>query len=101
MNNEKDLVLFADEDGTEYTMEIIDYFEYDNEEFAMLVEVDHEDECCTCECDCDERDIYIMQVVTDEEGELFLPVDDDKLDEIVDALEQFYEEYNDFEDEND
>ena len=67
----------------------------------MLVEVDHEDECCTCECDCDERDIYIMQVVTDEEGELFLPVDDDKLDEIVDALEQFYEEYNDFEDEND
>ena len=47
MNNEKDLVLFADEDGTEYTMEIIDYFEYDNEEFAMLVEVDHEDECCT------------------------------------------------------
>ncbi|SRR5690606_24750372 len=99
MDNEKNFVLFADEDGSEYPMEIIDFFEYDGEEFAMLMEADdeHDDECS--ECDCDERDIYIMQVIEDEEGEVFVPVDDDKLDEIVDALEQFFSEYNDIEEE--
>ncbi|HHW70187.1 MAG TPA: DUF1292 domain-containing protein [Clostridiales bacterium] len=99
MDNEKNIVLFTDEDGSEYPMEIIDLFEYDGEEFAMLMEADYEcnDECP--ECNEDERDIYIMQVSSDEEGEVFLPIDDDKLDEIVDALEQFFNEHNGIEEE--
>lgn len=101
VDNERDLVLFVDENESEYTMEIMDYFEYDGEEFAMLFEVDdehnkHDEECLECGCECYERDVYIMQVILDEDAgeELFIPVEDDKLDEIVDALEQFYEEYN-------
>lgn len=100
MDNEKDLVLFVDEDGSEYRMEIMDYFEYDGEEFAMLTEIDEEHDKECSECECQEKDIYIMQVVIDEEAgeELFMPVEDEKLDEIVDALEQFYEEYDDYDD---
>ena len=45
---ERDILVFTDNDGQEINMEILDYFEYDEEEYAMLVEVEeheHDDEC--------------------------------------------------------
>ena len=107
MENEKDLILFVDEDGAEYEMEIVDYFEYDGEEFAMLIEAnddhEHDGECDECGCECQETDVYIMQVIVDGETgeELFMPIEDEKLDEIVDALDQFFEEYDDFDEDFD
>ena len=97
MDNEKDLLMFTDEDGHEVPMEVLDYFEYDGDEYALLTIVDDENiECDDEECDCDNREIYIMKVVNDGDTEEFLPVEEDKINEIIDALQE--EDLEDLED---
>ena len=98
MDNEREIVVFKDEDGTEYEMEIVEYFEYDNEDYAMLIEANtehvHTDECDENGCTEEVADVYIMRVEVDEVNgeELFHPIEDEKLDEIVDALDEFFDE---------
>lgn len=46
MDEELDLVTFSDEDGNEFTMEVLDYFFYEGKEYALLAEVEDD-----CECD--------------------------------------------------
>ena len=36
MDEELDLVTFSDEDGNEFTMEVLDYFCYEGKEYALL-----------------------------------------------------------------
>ena len=36
MDEELDLVTFSDEDGNEFTMEVLDYFFYEGKEYALL-----------------------------------------------------------------
>ncbi|NMA95205.1 MAG: DUF1292 domain-containing protein [Clostridiales bacterium] len=105
MDNEREIVIFKDEDGSEYEMEIVEYFEYDNEDYAMLIEADtnheHTEDCDENGCVDEVDDVYIMQVeVDDESGEEILhPIADDKLDEIVDALDEFFNEEEELEEE--
>ena len=40
MEEELDLVTFTDEDGNEFTMEVLDYFFYEGKEYALLAEVE-------------------------------------------------------------
>ena len=40
MDEERDLVTVADDDGNETVMEVLDYFEYQGKEYALLVEDD-------------------------------------------------------------
>ncbi|MGI6536813.1 MAG: hypothetical protein ACOX22_00325 [Caldicoprobacterales bacterium] len=107
---ERDILVFTDEDGEEIELEILDYFEYDGEEYVMLIEPEdegshehvheHNDECPSCSQE-EEKNIYLMKVVTDGDTEEFLPVDTDKMDELIEAIEELYadeeydEEYND------
>jgi len=89
MNEELDLVTFADEDGNEITMEVLDYFFYEGQEYALLAEAEEcdceEHECheggCECGCGCDDqREAFIMKVVpVGEDEEEFIPVDDEEL----------------------
>ncbi|MDD2503204.1 MAG: DUF1292 domain-containing protein, partial [Clostridia bacterium] len=75
---ERDILVFSDEDGQEIQLEILDYFEYDEEEYVMLTDADtdeeHEHESDSCTCHGDEKSIYLMKVVLDGDDEQFVPV---------------------------
>lgn len=81
-NQEPDLIEITDEDGNVYQMEIIDYFFYNGQEYAIIADYDEEDE----EAGYDEGvDCFIMRVnsVTDENGEEldeFVPIEDEELE---------------------
>lgn len=107
MDDERDILVFTDDDGQEIEMEVIDYFEFEGEEYAMLVEADdmehdhdheHGEDCCHGE----EKDIYIMKVIVDGDTEEFIPVEDSKMDDIIAYIQDMCdeEEYDeeDFED---
>ena len=38
MDDERDLVVFEDDAGNEITMEVLDYFFYEGNEYALLTE---------------------------------------------------------------
>jgi hypothetical protein len=86
MEDERDLVVITDDEGVEYTMEVLDYFFYEGQEYAVLTEY-HEDEGCGCgcedeECECCDHDheAYIMKVVpVEDDQEAFLPIEDEAL----------------------
>lgn len=84
MEEERDLVVLSDDEGNEFEYEIVDYFEYEGEDYAVLVDAEGGCDCgCDCGCECgdeDEVDTYIMKIVEDGEYEKFVPADDDKLD---------------------
>ena len=90
----------TDEDGNKVLLQVLDYFFYNGEEYAILTDAEDEDNCecdacsdhehddhCQCddcadeETDNEEITCYIMKVITSteedgEEVEEFVPVDD-------------------------
>ncbi|MBR4081274.1 MAG: DUF1292 domain-containing protein [Clostridia bacterium] len=100
---EQDFIVGTDEDGNEVELQVLDYFFYNGEEYAILTEA-ADDCCCDCEdcadhdheheCDCDceecgendEITCFIMKVVsakdeeTGEEYDEFVPVEDEALE---------------------
>ena len=81
-NQEPDLIEITDEDGNVYQMEIIDYFFYNGQEYAIIADYDEEDEQANYDEDVD---CFIMQVntVTDENGDEldeFVPIEDEELE---------------------
>ena len=62
MEEERDFVVFTDEDGNDFELDVIDYFEHDGAEYAILTELPDE------EADEEqELEVYIMKVETNEE----------------------------------
>ena len=88
MSEERDLLVFTDDSGQEIEMEVVDYFTYGDEEFALLTDANDPEP----ENTDGERDVYIMKVVGDGENEEFLPVEEDRMDELIDALQSIYDE---------
>ncbi len=108
MNNifeeERDLVRMLDEDGNEVVLEVIEYFDLDDEEYAILI--DAEDDECDCGCEHDhehdedeehhhDHTAYIMKVVsngeTDDDGnELveFVQPDESKMESLINAAQE-------------
>ncbi|MDO4543914.1 MAG: DUF1292 domain-containing protein [Clostridia bacterium] len=83
MEEERDLVVFSDDDGNEFELEVLDYFEYEGQEYAILVDPEPEDE------DEDEAlEVYIMKVVVNGDMEEFVPAEEDKMDELIKAAEE-------------
>ena len=93
MDEERDLVVFEDDDGNQMTMEVLDYLAYEGKEYALLTEY-IEDE----EDDGDEDEpveVSIMEVVpVGEDQEEFVPIDD----ELAQTLLKIFET-TDFDDE--
>ena len=89
MDEELDLVTFSDEDGNEFTMEVLDYFFYEGKEYALLAEVEDD-----CDCGCEEREAYIMEVVpVGDDEEEFVPVDEELAERLIEMVEnQLYDE---------
>ncbi len=111
MEEERDLVVFSDDEGNEFELEIVDYFEHEGQEYAVLV--DPESGCgCGCECDddsCEDKDkddhengseVYIMKVVVNGEYEEFLPADEDKMEVLSKIVEERFEAMEDEEDDD-
>ena len=94
-NNELDLVTFRDDSDNEIVMQVLDYFFYEGEEYATLIEYDPDSDCSACEnlsCDtCDKGDepvdVTIMKIVpVGEDMEEFEPIDDDLALKLVEML---------------
>lgn len=94
-NQELDLVTFKDENDNEIIMQVLDYFFYEGEEYATLIEYDPDSKCSgcenidcdTCEMGSDPVDVTIMKIVpVGEDEEEFEPIDDDLALKLVDML---------------
>ena len=81
--NERDFVTFTDEEGNEFELDVIDYFDYQDEEYALLIDLS---ENADCDDGC-EQEVYIMKVVVNGEMEEFLPADEDKMEELIKIVE--------------
>ena len=106
MMEERDVVVFTDEEGNDFELEVMDYFFYNGEEYAVLTEVcEHEHEEGE-ECDCGEEgcghshDVYIMKVVQmDDDMEEFIPVEEELMEKLIEVVQQRFDE--DMSDEDD
>lgn len=81
--DEREFMVLTDEEGNEVEVEIVNYFYYNGDEYAVLAEVGQD---CNCpspeECTCEPTEIFFMQVVEiegDEENVEFVPVEDEEL----------------------
>ena len=89
MDEERDSIVFEDEEGNEIELDILDYFFYEDQEYAILMDLsgvpeEHE------RPDDDEgepQDIYIMKVVANGDMEEFLPVEDELMDKLSEIAE--------------
>ena len=80
------LVYCADEDGNEVEMEIWDYCEHEGQEYAILFDLESEQD------EDAETEVYIMKVTVEGEDEIFLPADEDKMDELTEIVEKMLDE---------
>lgn len=90
MEEERDVVVFSDDEGNEFELDVIDYFDYEGQEYAVLMDLSDVPDC-ECEdedCSCSEQDVYIMKVVVNGDTEEFLPADEN----LMDVLSQIVEE---------
>lgn len=85
-NEELDLVTFSDEEGNEFQMEVWDYFEHEDQEYAILFDLETENDPDA------ETEVYIMKVSVEGEDEIFLPADEDKMDELTAIVEGMLDE---------
>lgn len=84
---ERDVVVFTDDDGNEIELDVIDYFEHEGQEYAVLADLGAEAD----ENDADyEQDVYIFKLVVNEEDETeeFLPADDELMDTLSAIVEE-------------
>ena len=98
MEEQRDLVVFSDDEGNEFELEIVDYFDHEGQEYAVLVDPEAG---CSCGCEHDEcedehgAEVYIMKIVVNGEYEEFLPADEDKMEELSKIVEARFEEMDD------
>lgn len=91
MNEERDFVTFTDDDGNDFELDVIEYFEHNGKEYAVLIDADAECGCDDDDCDCEhETTAYIMQVVVNEEDdtEEFISPADEEMEELVAIVEE-------------
>ena len=85
---ERDVVTFIDEEGNEFELDVIEYFEYEGQEYAVLMDLGEDD----ADEGEDTAEVYIMKIVVDGDTEEFLPADEDKMDALVEIVEELLSE---------
>ena len=91
---ERDFVTFVDDDGNEFELDVIDYFDYQGNEYAILVDANDNCECAEDE-ECDrETSVYIMKIVVNEEDdtEEFVPPADEDMENLIEIVSTILEE---------
>ncbi|MGN1068321.1 MAG: DUF1292 domain-containing protein, partial [Christensenellales bacterium] len=48
MEEERDVVVFSDDEGNEFELEVIDYFDHEDQEYAVLMDTE--------DCDCEDEE---------------------------------------------
>ncbi len=98
MQDERDIVVFTDDEGNDFELEVMDYFFYNGQEYAVLSDPEAAGEGCeecahdeACEdeaCEgCADQEVYIMKIVPmDDDMEEFVPVEDESLMEKLIAI---------------
>lgn len=93
-NEERDIVVFTDEDDNEIELDVVRYFEHKGQEYAILMDFngvcDEDDDCDECD-DCG-AEMYIMKVVISGEYEEFIPVEEELFDELIEVVENLPDE---------
>lgn len=98
MNEERDFVTFTDDDGNDFELDVIYYFDHKDKEYAVLIDPSDD---CGCEdenCECaHEAEVYIMQVVVNEEDdtEEFISPADEDMPELIAIVEEFFADEDD------
>ena len=108
MEEEQDLVVLVDDEGKEITMEVLDYFFYEGQEYAVMIEYAEHSEDCDCgkesceSCDDDEQqEAYIMRVVpVDDDQEEFVPVEEELLEKLIDFVQNEMYDDDDFDEDD-
>ncbi|MBR4236743.1 MAG: DUF1292 domain-containing protein [Clostridia bacterium] len=87
-NTEADLVYFKDEGGNEIVMEVLDYFFYEGEEYATLIDYDPENDFSEAQLKgVKPVDITVMKIVpVGEDEEEFVPIEDDLARRLTEML---------------
>jgi len=105
MDHEQDLVVFADDEVNELTLEVLDYFYYNGQEYAVLAGVSEDDEADDPDTQDDsdeEDDLYIMKVVpVGDDQEEFVQVEDELLEKLVEIVQTRFDEMDEDELEGD
>lgn len=89
MEEERDFVVFTNDDGNDFELDVIDYFDYNGKEYAVLIDANEE---CDCEddeeCDC-EHSVYIMQIIVNEEEdtEEFVSPAEEDMDALIEIVQ--------------
>ncbi|MCR5610209.1 MAG: DUF1292 domain-containing protein [Clostridiales bacterium] len=93
MDEERDYVVFTDDEGNEFELDVITYFDFKDNEYAILADCNCGCEECDDECDEDEG-LYIMKIVTSEDGqtEEFVPPAEEDMDELIALAEEILSE---------
>ncbi|MEG1560548.1 MAG: DUF1292 domain-containing protein [Clostridia bacterium] len=82
----RDFIEFEDEEGNTFELDILTYFNHEDEEYAVLCDVSNNDESE------EEQEVYIMKVVADGDYEEFVPADEDKMDVLIKLAQEAMEE---------
>lgn len=94
-NIEKDLVVFEDDNGNEFSLEVLDYLNYEGKEYAVLAELEENEN--------GQREAYVMEIQpVGDDMEEFVPVDEALAAKLIDIIENSDFDYDDdeeFEDE--
>jgi hypothetical protein len=110
MQDERDILTLTDDDGNEIELEILRYFFYNGEEYAMVAEPDDEGrDCDSCdkdpdsdECDCEPVEVFFMKVEPiDDENEEYTFVDEDLAEALMNVIDSEYDEMDEDDEEAD
>lgn len=87
MEEERDLVTFSNDEGDEFDLEVMEYFDYEGQEYAVLAQLEED-----VPEDAD-TEVYIMKVTEEDGEEVFLPADEDKMDALTTIVEKMIDEW--------
>ena len=84
-------IILEDEEGNEIEVEIIDTLEHEGKVYVAMVEVINDPQELLDSSD----EYYIFELVDDEEGQGFAPVEDeDLLDTLAEKFEELFDSYD-------
>lgn len=77
MKQFRQAVVYTDDQGKEFRLDVIDRFEHRGVEYALLMDLADSSECSS------EREIYVMRVLYDGEYEQYVPLNNVAQEEIM------------------
>lgn len=78
---ERDLVVFNDEEGNEIELEVMDYFDYEGGEYAVLFDPNQE------VGEDESQDLFVFKIEVNGEFEEFVPAEEDKMEALSAIVE--------------